>query len=200
MSTNVGPSRWWYVAGVILWLGACFTPAVTLSRGMQEKVSGLQRAVFPGQHQFDFAPGKYTAFYESRSAIGGALYATGASLSGLSCGLTRDDGSAVKLKSPTAASSYSLGGYAGASIFQFEVATKGAYRMDCAYDGDKGQRIVISAGSGLMSSLVAPIIVAGLISLLGLGTIIVVRVKRKRALRALLGQGNELHAHAMVKS
>lgn len=200
MSSKVGPSRWWYVAGVILWVGACVIPALTLPGRIQEKVSGLQRAVFPGQHQFNFAPGSHTAFYESRSAIGDLRYATGASLSGLRCALTSADGTPLRLKAPTTASSYSLGGYAGAAIFKFEVITAGIHRLDCAYAGDVGQRVVIAAGSGLISSLAAPMVLAGVVSLLGLATIIVVRIKRKRALRALLARGNALRAQAVAPS
>lgn len=149
----------------------------------------MMRLVVPGQAEFRLnEAGTYTIFHEYHSVVDGRAYALDA-LSGLQI-IVRHRGSAIELARPTVSSRYSVGSFAGRSLFQFEVNEPGVYLVRAVYgDGRKEPQTVLAIDRNFVGSLVRTILQAFGIGLgstaLAIAIFGVVLVKRRRALRAL---------------
>ena len=179
------PSRWWYLLALLLpavggglafWLGF---------GSLQRKVEAMPRLVVPGEDRFHLEAGEYTAYYEHRSVVKGVAYHGGEELARVLCRVQSDtDQVEVRLARSSARSRYSLGSHAGTSIFGFRVAKADDYLFACAYaDGRQTPAVVIAVGGGLLGPILAIVLPVVGAALMGLAVFLIVRVRRRRALR-----------------
>lgn len=183
------PGRWWYVvAGLI----AAAAVAVTIYFVIH-RVSGLTdrlvQVVVPGQASLTLnETGSYTIFHEYQSVVDGKVYSTG-SVSDLRVTVAGPDGRRVSLTSPSGTSRYSIAGRAGSSIFAFEAAQPGVYRLAASYeDGRREPRTVLTVGTGFLAGIFMTVLITLAIMFAGIGSAvaiaIIVFLARRRALRA----------------
>jgi hypothetical protein len=132
MSAGKPPSRWYYLIAVLVPIVGCAVTFATGFGGLQKKVEAMDRFVMPGQVSLDLKQGTYTGYYEQQSVVDGKVYSGGA-LSGLRCVLRSESGEEVPIQNSSMSSSYTLGSYAGTSIFELTPANSAQYQLACAY-------------------------------------------------------------------
>lgn len=97
--------------------------------------------------------GTYTLFHERVSVFDGRYYVT-ENMSGLTVRLAAADGSVVAFDEPDATTSYEFAGRSGTSIFTFEIAAPGSYRLIAGYgDGRQEPKAVLAIGRGFVGKL-----------------------------------------------
>jgi hypothetical protein len=198
---DIRPGRMWYGVAAIV-LGAGVAVFVVLLIGFINGIAGMPRSmirvVAPGS--FDVTldkAGAYTIFDEYQSVMGGRVYSHSGGLSGLTCTLTeKATGRSIPLTAPTGSETYSMGPYAGRSLFAFNIATPGDYTLSAEYGGAGGPDAVLAIGHGFMGNLMR--LMAELFA--GVGTLIVsvllavvifiiTIVRRNVAMKRLRGAG-----------
>jgi hypothetical protein len=171
---NIRPRRIWYGVAAIV-LGAGVAVFLFLLIGFINGLAGMPRSmirvVAPGS--FDIRldkAGEYTIFDEYQSVMGGRVYSHSGGLSGLTCTLTeKATGRSIPLTAPGGSETYSMGSYAGRSLFEFTIATPGDYRLSAEYGGAGGPDAVLAIGHGFLGNLMR--LMAELFA--GVGTLIV---------------------------
>jgi hypothetical protein len=102
----------------------------------------------------------------------------------------RPGGQVIPLKSATGAS-YSVGSYAGRSLFDFEVPAPGTFEISATYDGGRRQpQTVLAIDRGFVEDLLRTILGALALAFAGMGAAIAIAVvvfnKRSRAKRGVV--------------
>jgi hypothetical protein len=152
--------------------------------------NALTRTVVPGASLLSLdEPGTYTIYHEADSVVDGKLYAA-ASIAGLSVSVTAEaNGQAIAVVVPGFSSSYSLGGHSGKSVFAFDIATPGRYRLSAQYAaGNSEPQTVLAVGRGFVGPLIGAIfgaiasVFAGFIAALVL--VLTTYFRRRKMLRA----------------
>jgi hypothetical protein len=179
------PGRVWYaVAGLIL-VATFVVGGWFIFHRVAGAANALTQIVVPGRAALPLAAGSYTIYHESSSTVDGKVYAV-PTVSGLRVTVTGPNGSPVALVSPTATSRYNVAGRSGVSLFNFEAAKAGTYRLTAAYDdGRAGPQTVLAVGSGFVGGLLLTILGAFVIMFGGIGGAIAIAVvtfiQRRRA-------------------
>jgi hypothetical protein len=152
------------------------------------------KVVVPGTQEIHFAePGMYTVYYEYHSVINNKVYSTGEELpSSVMVTLTSETtGENIMLTQSRMNETYETGGYAGVSIFAFEITDPGKYNFTAHYGDDKEHpEIVLAIGQSklfgtIFSSLV--LFFVSFIIFIGGGVIIIItyfkgRTKKQKPL------------------
>jgi hypothetical protein len=180
------PGRIWYLVAVLIAVGGWVGMAMVLVSGLSGTAERMIRVLAPGQAELTLGePGSYTIFHEHRSTLEGRVYNV-EGVSGLQVTVTEKAGGSIVPLSSTAGSHYTVGGYAGRSLFAFDVRKPGVYVLTSSYDGGRKEpRTVLAIDRGFVGNLVGTIL--GAIALafggmvLGIATFIITFVKRRRA-------------------
>jgi hypothetical protein len=182
----IRPGRIWYLVAVLIGLAGWGGMAMVLFSGLSGSAERMIRVLAPGHAELTLAEqGSYTIFHEYRSMLDGRVYNV-EGVSGLQVSV-REKGTGIALALTSSPSSnYTIGSYAGRSLFNFEVRRPGVYVLSATYDrGRTEPRTVLSIDRGFVGNLIATILLAfgsafgGMA--LGIATFIVVFVKRRRA-------------------
>jgi hypothetical protein len=148
-------SRLWYVlAGVIGLVGLVAAALYALPRiGAVDQ--GTMRTVMPGSVMLMLdTPGTYTIFHERRSVVDGRYYASD-SADGLKMTLVDPRGAPIALVEPAMESSYHIGNREGRSIFAFDVAEPGRYRLSASLaSGATEPKVVLAVSQGLVGGII----------------------------------------------
>ena len=152
------PSRLRYVVAVAALVLGCAAAITFMYPRLASLTEGFVRVVVPGDHEIDLAAaGSYTIFHEPSGTVDGVLY-TAENISGLRVTLTGAEGEDIPL-SAGAGSRYTVGGHRGFSIYSFEIAEPGPYRLSGAYeDGRTTPPTILAISSGFVKDLVFTIL------------------------------------------
>jgi hypothetical protein len=185
------PSRGWYVVAALIIIGAIAGAIWTAVSQFQGIAAGLVQVVVPGGADLELkAPGSYTIFHEATSAVDGRIYAS-SDISGLRVTVrSAATGKEIRVGQPTGTATYSFSGRVGNSVLAFDIDTPGTYRLDGSYeDGRLQPQTVIAVGTGFFSGLFTAIALPIGIGMTGFTAgaliLIVVTLKRRRALRGV---------------
>ena len=129
--------------------------------GLTGMAQSLTRVVAPGTFDLNLdKPGQYTVFHEYESVVGGQVYSNPGGLDGLTCTLTdKATGRSIPVVAASASATYSMGSYAGRSVFDFTIPSPGVYTLTAQYAGGAaGSQAVLSIGHGFMGSVVGQIL------------------------------------------
>jgi hypothetical protein len=173
------PSGWLYLVGIGVAFGGCGASLALGLGGMKDKVEGMQRAVMPGQATLELPAGEQVGYYEHKSVVEGAVFATG-ELSGMTCQLRDPQNAVVPLESMSLDLKYELGSHAGTGMFKAKVPAAGKHTLECRYDQGEGTRVVIAIGEPLTGSILMTVLPGLGAGILGLIICIVIFVKRRR--------------------
>ncbi len=158
---RIKPSRWYYGLAILLFLiGASLFGLFILKNLIGLSRSLVQLAV-PGTYDLTFSDiGRYTIFYEYQTVIGGRIYATRPSLSGLRCELqSKETGTRVRLSAASISTTYSLGSRSGVSVLDFHVDSPGSYEFSAWYpEGQEGPEIVLAIGYGFTKRIIRTVL------------------------------------------
>jgi hypothetical protein len=170
-------SRAWYLT-MLMPLGLCVFGVLAFMR-LVDNIEGMQRLVVPGERTLTLDKGDYRVFAESESHVDGVAYAN--NQYSVRCSLEAD-GAPIELESSTAKITYSLGGYAGRSIFKFTMRKAGSAKLACTTDDGKA---VLAVGTGIGTSIVAGVLtlVFGVIGIVA--AFAIVFVLRRRTVRRI---------------
>jgi hypothetical protein len=138
--------------GVAIWIG------LGAYRDLQ---NALTWVVVPGTSVLALdQPGRYTIYHEPESVVDGRLY-TARDIAGLHVELTGDDGKSIAIVAPGIQSNYTIGGHSGNSVWAFEIATPGNYRLTAAYPGGRdGPQTVLAIGRSFFGRLFSAVFIA----------------------------------------
>lgn len=178
MSFKPPPSAWLYLLGVVLMFGGCGASCGLTLWHSSAKVDRMLRLVMPGEREGELAAGSYVLYAETHSAVDGTSYAwNGGSLQ---CAVVDSaSNQPVPIKAATARESYSFGGYAGQSMFEFDIARTGKYRVGC--DVESGAPMVIALSQGaVLGSMFYATLGGFLMAAAGLTTILLTWDKRRK--------------------
>jgi hypothetical protein len=153
-------SRLGYVlAAICLAVGAAVAGCLAWS-----EVGALQNAmirfVVPGSTEMTLSePGTYTIYHEAESVIDGQLYAA-PNIGGLKVSVTAESGGkTIPVVTPSINSNYTIGGHSGVSVFAFDIAQPGRYRLTAAYAGGQtSPQTVLAVSTGFVWGLVRTIL------------------------------------------
>lgn len=101
--------------------------------GVVDWAKGMPRIVVPGTGEISLGAGSYVVYGETLSRLDGTVYRT-SSLE-LRCSLQASDGASIALETPSARSTYELGGFSGESMFAVTIPRAEAYRLSCEGTG-----------------------------------------------------------------
>ena len=138
------------------------------------RIQDMERLVVPGERDLSLDAGDHVGFLEAHSVVEGVAYAND-HFSG-SCNQTDATSHApVALSSTTATTSYSLGSFAGRSVFGFTIPHDGTYHLACTGEGPPA---VIAIGDGIGVAIVLAVC-AGLGGFL-VGGVMALRIRKRR--------------------
>jgi hypothetical protein len=137
--------KWYAVAAIVLVIGGGIAGWLFLS-GLAAARSALTWVVVPGSAVVTLdEPGSYTIFHEPESVVDGRIYSS-QSVSGLRVTLTSEATKAsVPLASPRGSLRYSFGGHEGVSVFAFDIAEPGRYRLAGDFPGGQTEPATVLA-------------------------------------------------------
>jgi hypothetical protein len=207
------PSGWTYAVAALIPLFGCLIAMVMayqwfpgLPGTWQAKMSleNLTQVVVPGSQDITFAKsGAYAVYYEYRSVVDGAVYASSETPPALACSLTsKETGTDVGVVPDyVETNKYSSKDRerVGVLIRSITIDKPGTYTFSCRYvDGSSQPEIVLAVGPNFVwefLGIAARTIVtalAGLAVLLGSGAVaavvvIVIAVKRRRPRQVVVG-------------
>lgn len=183
---NDPPSRLWYALAALTVLAGFAGMAAFMVPKLSAMGDDLIQIVVPGQADLSLEkPGSYTVFHEKQSVVDGTVYASN-TISGLKVTVSNaETGTDVPLTASSANMSYSFASRSGTSVFEFEIATPGRYRLTAAYEGGRAEpKLVLAVGQGFVGGLLKTIFTAIGIAFTGVIaaaiTVIVVWRKRKK--------------------
>lgn len=121
---------------------------VTLYTGIKNMNDSLIRFKVPGSTEITLKEaGEYTIFHEYRSTFDGEIYSSDDNVSNLLVKVTnKSSGTEVPLSTPSASTTYNVGGQAGYSLLKFQITDPGVYIFDGEYKDEKGSEIILSVG------------------------------------------------------
>jgi hypothetical protein len=174
-------------AGVGLFAGILY-------KGLGGIGNKLQQVLAPGETDVTLdAPGNYTIFYESQSIMGGKLYSTDESISGLSCALvSKATNSKIAISASSMNTTYEFGGRSGRSVFEFTIDQPGIYAFTASYPQEKqGPEVVLAVGKDVTTGIFATVL-GGLAVFFGsigaaLAILLVTLIKRSNKKKLLAG-------------
>lgn len=184
---NTGPSAWWYLLAVLVFVVGEVVAIVFFVTGSIGTMSGLAKVVVPGSETFTLPePGKYVVFYEYHSVVGNRTYATpDEAPRGLECTVVAEDTGGDIPLSPATGTTFSGGNVEAISLWAFEVAQPGEYRLSGSYvEGEAGPEVVLSIHHSLkklLSVLSTAMKLTGVSFLAALAIALVVYLKRRGA-------------------
>jgi hypothetical protein len=178
-------SRLGYVLGAL-----CLIAGVALAGWLVwGEIAALQhaftRVVVPGTAELTLGDaGSYTIFIEPQSVVDGRLYSV-QNIGGMTVSITSEaDGKPVAVTVPQVTSSYTIGGHKGTSVFGFEIAQPGRYRLTGSYAGGaNGPQMVLAISQGFMWALARTILGAlgaSLAGFLGCAALVLTTYFRRR--------------------
>lgn len=168
-------SGWWYLLALVPVAIGVALAVVGVFR-MIDEIEAMQRVVVPGEDDLELAAGDYVVYGETESQVSGTYYRN--TSIALRCAITGPDGQQITLDTPTGTTKYTMGGYSGQSMFEFEAPSAGTYHLQCTGDGSPA---VLAIGTGIGTGIVL-IVVSALVGFIAaLVVFFVVRRKRKRA-------------------
>jgi hypothetical protein len=178
------PSRLWYGVAVLILAAGWVAMAALLMVRIGGIADGMMRVVVPGEAELRLnQAGTYTIFHEHRSTLDGRVYDT-PGVDGLNVTVRAVSSGRLLELQHGADGSYTFGGSAGRSLFDFVVSEPGAYRIAAVYaDGRKEPQAVLAVGRGFIGDLLITILGAIAFAVGGTGGAIVVAilVARRRA-------------------
>jgi hypothetical protein len=189
------PSRVWYVVAVAVLVLGVAGMGWALWSGLHDIGDLFVRFVVPGSGELTLTEtGTYTIFHETESVIDGRVH-NAPTIDGLAVTVTDEaSGAAIPVKTPGIHSTYSLGGHSGVSVFAFDVARPGRYRLTGAYDsGRSDAKTVLAVDLGFFGRLWRTLL-AGLASVM-IGAVAAPAIgfttyfRRRKMLRALARAG-----------
>lgn len=184
--------KWYWIAGLVGISGITGFTILLLS-SLSGLGDDLQQMKAPGSAELMLhEPGTYTVFHEHESVFEGAYFSSPEAVSGLTVSVKPSGGGeAMTLRPSGVNASYDLYGRSGVSIFEFDIAEPGAYRVDARYDdGGTAPVVILAVGHDFTGGLIT-LIFSGLgIMFVGLGgagaiTIITYMNRERAALSAL---------------
>jgi hypothetical protein len=122
--------------------------------------NAMIRFVVPGSTEMTLSElGTYTIYHEAESVIDGQLYAA-PNIGGLKVSVTAEsDGKTIPVVTPSINSNYTIGGHSGVSVFAFDIAQSGRYRLTAAYAGGQtSPQTVLAVSTGFVWGLVRTIL------------------------------------------
>lgn len=138
-----------YVLGILMTFGGCGASCGLTLWQSSDRVAAMQRVVMPGTHELELAAGDHVIYAESRSTVDGTAYAWSGGT--LKCGVESADGQSVPLETSSVDENYSFSGHEGQSMFTFEAATAGRYRLGCELDS--GPMVVAVSHGHVLGSM-----------------------------------------------
>ena len=182
IGTRPRPAAGWYAAAALVAVAALGAAGAFVYHRVTVMTARLIHVVVPGEAELSLdEPGSYTIFHEYRSVINGKVYYANR-LSGLRVTLRAPDGGRVALKSPSATSRYSISNRAGVSVFAFEAAEPGTYRLAASYeDGRRTPQTVLAIGTGFVRDIIMTVVATLTIMFGGVGIAIAVAAITYRA-------------------
>ena len=200
LESEIRPSPWYYALAALVFIAGWVFFALFLFKNLSGLSEGLRQVVVPGKAELTLLkPGKYTIYHEYRSVVGSKIYAADQNLSGLECVLvSKTTGAKIPLSRASASSSYSVGGRAGVSVFDFTVDRPGVYELSAAYsEGTQGPEVVLAVGQGFVLGIVTAVF-GGLAIVFGamaaaVAIALVTLIKRSKA-KKLWKSGNAPYA------
>jgi len=189
---KIGPSRWFHLLALAMIAAAAFCGYKIFSVALNTMQSGLTRAIFPGEVVVPIAaPGNYVIYYESPSEFDGRVFDTGSRVPGMKFTVINNDTEEkLPVDRPSVSETYNINGRRGRSVLEFRVFKPGSYTVVGRYeDGQANQEAVIAVGNVHIARL-ALLIIAGIFSILTLGSgalliIVLVEARRSSAKRKL---------------
>ncbi len=184
---NTGPSAWWYLLAVLVFVVGEVIVIVFFVTGFIGTLSGLAKVVVPGSGTFTLPePGKYVVFYEYHSVVGNRTYATpDEAPPGLECTVAAEDTGRDIPLSPATGTSFSGGNVEAISLWAFEVQQPGVFVLSGSYpEGEGGPEVVLSIHHSfkkLLSILFTAMKLTGVSFLAALAIALVVYLKRRGA-------------------
>lgn len=140
------PGCGWYFVGVLIIAAGVGVFAWLIAKTVLGMGGDMQRVVVPGRTELDFErTGRYTLFYEYRSAVAGRVFSTPETPPGLKCLLrSAKTGGHVPLD-PAPGGTYESGSRAGLALFEFSIKNPGRYQLLAAYpEGEQGPDVVLA--------------------------------------------------------
>jgi hypothetical protein len=172
-----------FVLGIVIAVWAGWSAATAVG-------NAFTRFVVPGSGVVALEkPGTYTIFHETRSVIGGRMYAVKDMPSVKVDVAPEGGGAAIPVEAPGGHSTYSFGGHVGESLMQFTIVQPGRYRVTATYsNGQNGPQTVLAVSSGVIGTIFRAIgIVIGSLVLgfaLSLALLLTTYFRRRRMVRA----------------
>jgi hypothetical protein len=137
----------------------------------------MPRVVVPGSGEVSLGGGNHVVYAETESRLNGTVYRT-SSLE-LRCSMHASDGMSIALETPSARSTYEIGGFSGESMFAVTIPRAGAYRLSCEGTGGPA---TLAVGTGFGMQIVG-ILVGAMGGIFGTIAIVVVVFLVRRARR-----------------
>jgi hypothetical protein len=177
MTFKPPPSGWMYVLGIALVFGGCGASCGITLIHSSAKVDAMQRLVMPGQHEGELAAGSHVLYAETRSTVDGKGYVWNGGT--LQCDLVDSaSNQPVPMRTATASENYSFGGFAGQSMFEFDIATAGRYRLAC--EAESGPMVVALSQGAVLGSMFYAMLGGFVVAAAGLTTILLTWDKRRK--------------------
>lgn len=191
---TIGPSRWFHLLALAMIAAAAFCGYKIFSVALNTMQSGLTRAIFPGELVVPIAaPGNYVIYYESPSEFDGRVFDTGSRVPGMKFTVINNETEdKLPVDPPSFSETYEMNGRRGRSVLEFRVFKAGSYTIVGRYDDDQANQEAVFAVGNVHIARLALSIIAGIFSILILGSgalliIVLVEARRssvKRKLRA----------------
>ena len=184
-ATSEGPGRKWYLIALLVFL-LIFVPSLLgFLDGFDGITNGLTRVSVPGETSVELEPGTWTVFYEHTGEFEGETITTTQQAPEMQAVALAPDGSQIPVQPSNASFNYNVGGHAGYSIGEFEVAEAGTYRFQTRLsDPDDPEQYVLALGKDLGRFTVS--LALGVVGMIGAGFLafiiwLIVIILRSRA-------------------
>jgi hypothetical protein len=143
----------WFVVAAVIGIGGFVAAGFNLFSGLGEFEGHMQQVVMPGSATLDLnEAGVYTIFHERRSVVDGKSYSSDG-MAGLRLSVFAANGTEVNL-TPSSGSTYTFNGREGHSVYAFQVATPGQYRVTGTLpNGRTEPKIVLALGVGVLGGM-----------------------------------------------
>src|SRR3954470_11822471 len=121
------PVGWtWYLLAVVPVVVGVAIAVRGVSRGI-DWAEDMPRVVVPGSGEVSLGGGDQMVYAETERRLNGTVYR--ASSLELRCSMQASDGMSFALETPSARSTYEVGGFSGESMFAVTIPRAGAYRL-----------------------------------------------------------------------
>jgi len=187
MSSDLGPSRWYYVFAALVLVGGTVVAVVGPVMGAIRSAKAVARIVAPGEADFSLDDaGAFVVFYEHRSVVGGQAFSTGADLpADLTCTISRRPaGEEILIRAHTD-TTITAGSLEARSLWAFDAPEAGTYRIAARYaDGRAQPRIVLSVRRSLFTMMGNIFLAIGILIVTVIAAFLIALITLLRRLRA----------------